>query len=91
MRVVISVCAQVIGTIRVTGGITENREMRRLDMFGHLKTWLELKTDRRGVTMLEYAIMGSIIAAALVIAVPLLTGAVSTAFGGIESNVTSHN
>jgi Flp pilus assembly pilin Flp len=58
-------------------------------MFGHLKTWLELKTDRRGVTMLEYAIMGSIIAAALVIIVPNLTTAVTTAFGSIESNVTS--
>ena len=34
--------------------------------------------DCRAVTMLEYAIMGSIIAAALVLAVPQLTSAVST-------------
>ena len=57
-------------------------------MFGHLKTWLELKTDRRGVTMLEYAIMGSIIAAALVLAVPILTNAVSTQFTTTASSVT---
>ncbi len=40
-------------------------------MFEYLKTWVELKTDRRAVTMLEYAIMGSIIAGVVVIAVPL--------------------
>jgi Flp pilus assembly pilin Flp len=58
-------------------------------MYEYLKTWLELKTDRRAVTMLEYAIMGSIIAAALVIAVPILTGAVNTEFGTIAGNITT--
>ena len=58
-------------------------------MYEYLKTWLELKTDRRAVTMLEYAIMGSIIAAVLVAAVPLLTGAVSTRFGAISSSIAT--
>ena len=58
-------------------------------MYEYLTTWLELKTDRRAVTMREYALMGSIIAAALVIAVPILTGAVSTRFGTISSAITS--
>jgi Flp pilus assembly pilin Flp len=58
-------------------------------MYEYLKTWLELKTDRRAVTMLEYAIMGSIIAAALVIAVPILTGAVNTEFGNISTSITT--
>ncbi len=58
-------------------------------MFEYVKSWLELKTDRRAVTMLEYAIMGSIIAAALVIAVPLLTNAVNTEFGNIATNITT--
>ncbi|HET6606876.1 MAG TPA: hypothetical protein VFG62_09425 [Rhodopila sp.] len=58
-------------------------------MFEYVKTWLELKTDRRAVTMLEYAIMGSIIAAALVVAVPFLTGAVSTEFTKIAGNITT--
>jgi Flp pilus assembly pilin Flp len=57
-------------------------------MFGYLKTLRELKTDRRGVTMLEYAIMGSIIAAALVLAVPILTNAVSTQFHTTAGSVT---
>jgi Flp pilus assembly pilin Flp len=58
-------------------------------MFEYLKTWLELKTDRRAVTMLEYAIMGSLIAAVLVLAVPTLTGAVSKEFGTIASDITT--
>jgi len=57
-------------------------------MFEYLKTWMELKTDRRAVTMLEYAIMGSIIAGALVVAVPLLTTAVNTEFTTIASDIT---
>ena len=89
MHVVIFICAQVIGTVRTAGGITDKREMRRITMYEYLKTWLELKTDRRAVTMLEYAIMGSIIAAALVVAVPILTGAVSTRFGTIGTTITS--
>lgn len=58
-------------------------------MLQYLKTWMELKTDRRAVTMLEYAIMGSIIAAALIVAVPLLTSAVNTEFGTIATNITT--
>jgi Flp pilus assembly pilin Flp len=58
-------------------------------MFNNLKTWLQLKTDRRGVTMLEYAIMGSIIAGALVVAVPLLTHAVATSFNQVSGDVAA--
>ncbi len=58
-------------------------------MFEYVKSWMELKTDRRAVTMLEYAIMGSIIAAALVLAVPLLTNAVSSEFTTIATNITT--
>lgn len=56
-------------------------------MLDSLKTWPKLKTDRRAVTMLEYAIMGSLIAAVLVIAVPTLTNAVQTAFGVISIDI----
>ena len=58
-------------------------------MLDSLKTWMELKTDRRAVTMLEYAIMGSLIAAVLVLAVPTLTTAVSTEFSTIAGYVTT--
>jgi Flp pilus assembly pilin Flp len=58
-------------------------------MIEYLKTWLELKTDRQAVTMLEYAIMGSLIAAVLVVAIPVLTGAVTTSFTTIAGHITS--
>ena len=35
-------------------------------MFEYLKTWLELKTDRRAVTMLEYGLIAALIAAVCV-------------------------
>lgn len=57
-------------------------------MVEYLKTWLQLKNDRRGVTMLEYAILGAMVAAILVLAVPKLTGAISGAFTGFSSDVT---
>jgi Flp pilus assembly pilin Flp len=58
-------------------------------MLDSLKTWMDLKTDRRAVTMLEYAIMGSLIAAVLVLAVPTLTGAVQTEFTTIAGYITT--
>lgn len=58
-------------------------------MFKYLKTLAALKNDRRGVTMLEYAIMGAVIAAALVLVVPLLTRAINTDFTTIATTVTS--
>lgn len=58
-------------------------------MFKYLKTLAALKNDRRGVTMLEYAIMGAILAAALVAIVPLLTGFVKTDFNTIGTALTS--
>ncbi len=57
-------------------------------MLEYVKAWVELKTDRRAVTMLEYAIMGSLIAAVLVVAVPILTTAVKTEFTTIAGNIT---
>lgn len=57
-------------------------------MLEYLKAWVELKTDRRAVTMLEYAIMGSLIAAVLVVAVPILTAAVKTEFTAIAADIT---
>lgn len=49
-----------------------------IDSLGtRFRTPCALRDDRSGVTMLEYAIMGSIVAAALVLAAPLLTNAVA--------------
>jgi|APCry1669190156_1035279.scaffolds.fasta_scaffold24374_2 Flp pilus assembly pilin Flp len=58
-------------------------------MLKTLKTWLSLKTDRRGVTMLEYAIMGALIATALVAAVPTITNAMKGGFNSIGNSLNS--
>ena len=52
-------------------------------MFEYLSTWIELKTDRRGVTTLEYALIGSVIVAAIVAGFTPLANAVSTLFAPI--------
>jgi len=57
-------------------------------LINYLKLWSKLETDRRGVTMLEFAIMGALIAAALVVAVSYLTGAVNAEFATISSSIT---
>ena len=42
-----------------------------------------ISSDRKGVTAVEYALMGALIAAALVTAVTGLEGNISTALGNI--------
>jgi len=46
-----------------------------------------LVRDDRGITMVEYAIMAALIAAALVIAVPVITTAVSNGFTIIGGDI----
>lgn len=60
-------------------------------MFEYLKTWTQLKTDRRGVTMLEYAIMGALVAGGLVVAVPFLTNGVKAGFTNIATDINNAN
>ncbi len=50
-------------------------------MHQHKATWLTLMVDRQAVTMIEYAILGSLIAAVLVLGFPRVTAATSAAFG----------
>jgi pilus assembly protein Flp/PilA len=58
---------------------------RNPPMVEYLKTWLAMKTDQRGVTMLEYGLIAALIAA-------LCVGAITT-FGtdlsGTFTNVAS--
>ena len=49
----------------------------------YLRTRIELTTDRRGVTSLEYALIGSIIVAAIVAGFTPLANTLSTLFAPI--------
>ena len=50
-----------------------------------------LRSDESGVTMLEYAIMGSIIAAMLVAAVPQITTAVTANFQFMANQIPAQS
>jgi pilus assembly protein Flp/PilA len=56
-------------------------------MVEKLKGWLELKTDQRGVTMLEYGLIAALIAAVCVGAVTTLGTNISTAFTGVATSI----
>ena len=50
-------------------------------MFSYLKTWLELKTDRRAVTALEYGLIAAVLGAVIVTAFTSLGTGLTTAIG----------
>jgi Flp pilus assembly pilin Flp len=52
-------------------------------VFEYLRTWIELRTDRRGVTALEYALIGSVMVAAIVAGFTPLANTLSTLFAPI--------
>ncbi len=50
-----------------------------------------LGSDRRGVTMLEYSLIGALIAALSVVAVTSLGTSVSTMFGNVSASIEGHH
>jgi len=59
------------------------------DLISDIKyLWTALRTDRRGVTAVEYGIMASLISAVLVTAVTTLTGGLTTTFKRIAGQLT---
>jgi pilus assembly protein Flp/PilA len=57
-------------------------------MYEYIKTWLELKTDRRAVTALEYALIAGVIVATILLGFQTLAGDISTKFNTIGAAVT---
>jgi pilus assembly protein Flp/PilA len=56
-------------------------------MFAYLMTWMQLKTDRRAVTALEYGLIASLIAVAIVTAVTLAGTNLTATFNTLASHV----
>jgi pilus assembly protein Flp/PilA len=56
-------------------------------MLEYLMTWMQLKTDRRAVTALEYGLIAAAVSVALIAAMltfgPALQGVFSTITGGL--------
>ncbi len=56
-------------------------------MIGFLKLWIELKTDKRAVTALEYALIAALIAGVMVAGVTSLGTNVSGKFTTIAGQI----
>jgi pilus assembly protein Flp/PilA len=58
-------------------------------MIEYIKTWLELKTDRRGVTALEYALIAGVIVATVVAGFTTLGNTLSTKLSTIGASINT--
>jgi pilus assembly protein Flp/PilA len=56
-------------------------------MIEYLKTWLELKTDRRAVTALEYGVITGVLAVVVVAAFTTLGTGLNNAFTTISGEL----
>jgi pilus assembly protein Flp/PilA len=56
-------------------------------MFEYIKTWVELKTDRRAVTALEYALIAGVIVATILVGFNVLANDISSKFNSIGTAV----
>jgi Flp pilus assembly pilin Flp len=56
-------------------------------MIEYVKTWLELKFDRRAVTALEYGLIAGVIVATIAVGFNILAGNLSNKFSGIGGSL----
>jgi pilus assembly protein Flp/PilA len=56
-------------------------------MIEYLKTWLELKTDRRAVTALEYGLIAGVIVAVVAVGFGTLATDMSNKFSGLGASL----
>ncbi len=56
-------------------------------MYEFLKAWVELKTDRRAVTALEYGLIAGLVAVVIVTAVSTLGTNLSTTFSKVAVDI----
>jgi Flp pilus assembly pilin Flp len=57
-------------------------------MIDFVKTWLELKLDRRAVTALEYALIAGVIVATVLVGFATMGNNLSSKLGGLNFNGT---
>jgi pilus assembly protein Flp/PilA len=56
-------------------------------MFDYLMTWMQLNTDRRAVTALEYGLIAALIAGVIVTAVALVGTNLTTTFNSVAGKI----
>ena len=56
-------------------------------MIEYVTTWIQLKTDRRGVTALEYGLIAALIAGVIVTAVALVGTNLTSTFNTLAGKI----
>jgi pilus assembly protein Flp/PilA len=56
-------------------------------MYEYIKTWLELKTDKRAVTALEYGLIAALIAAAAITVITSLGTNIKATFTTLATTI----
>jgi len=56
-------------------------------MLAYLVTWMQLKTDRRAVTAIEYGLIASLVAVAIIVAVTLVGTDLKAVFGHVATGL----
>ena len=56
-------------------------------MIAFLKTWIELKTDRRAVTALEYGLIAAVVGAVMVVGAGTLGTSLSAKFTALAGQL----
>jgi pilus assembly protein Flp/PilA len=62
-------------------------QRKQTTMIEYLKTWLELKTDRRAVTALEYGVIAGVLAVVVVTAFTTLGTGLNNAFTNVSKQL----
>jgi pilus assembly protein Flp/PilA len=62
-------------------------QRKQYTMIEYIKTWLELKTDRRAVTALEYGVIAGVLAVVVVTAFNTLGVGLNTAFTHVATQL----
>ena len=58
-------------------------------MYEYVKTWLELKTDKRAVTALEYGLIAGVLVITMIVGFNFLGGKMQTQFNTVASHLNA--
>jgi pilus assembly protein Flp/PilA len=67
--------------------IPTNNDRKPTTMIEYMRTWLELKTDRRAVTALEYGVIAGVLAVVVVAAFTTLGTGLNAAFTSVSKQL----
>ncbi len=58
-------------------------------MYEYVKTWLELKTDKRAVTALEYGLIAGVLVITMIVGFNFLGGKMQTQFNNVATHLNA--